>query len=83
MTSEEALRQLKYCHPIKCRTPSGIEFEIQSLDKHGLIWYRTRPRMKGCLNNYSRLSDSQMLEWLGNIEILTEKEATEDVTTSD
>lgn len=77
MAPDEALKRLRYCRPVSCRVPDdgrggqlGLEFTIESKDAHGLIWYRTRPRRPGGLNNYCRLSDYQMLNWLESLELL-------------
>lgn len=68
MTPNEGLQQLKQGQSITCINPaSGIRFEIQSKLSHGLAWYRVFPARIGCLNRYSRLSDDDMLRWLGSL----------------
>jgi hypothetical protein len=69
MTPADALIRLKRGESLDCVTPKGIPFQIQVKLAAGLAWYRTRPARKGCLNRYSRLSDSDVLDWLGRVTI--------------
>lgn len=67
--SEYALQQLKRGIAVNCVTPSGNQFQIQSKLSYGIAFYRVFPARKGCLNRFSRLSDTQMLEWLNSVEV--------------
>lgn len=67
MTAIEALNHLKRGNSLACVTPSGTHFEIRSKLSYSLAWYRVFPARAGCLNRYSRLSDEEMLQWLGGI----------------
>lgn len=75
MTPNEALQQLKRGNSLVCVTPNGTEFEIRSKLAYGTTWYRAYPTYRGCLNHYSRLSDDDMLQWLGSLTLtgLTER----------
>lgn len=70
MTPQEALEQLKRGNSVDCVTPAGVSFRIASKLSYGLAWYRTYPTRKGCLNRFSRLSDGDMLQWLGSVVIM-------------
>lgn len=70
MTPQEALEQLKCGNSLACVTPAGVSFRIASKLSYGLAWYRTYPTRKGCLNRFSRLSDDDMLQWLGSVVIM-------------
>lgn len=72
MSTNEALQQLKRGHSLNCVTPSGVSFRIESKLSYGIAWYRTRPITKGCLNRFSRLSDDDMLQWLGSVTVVWE-----------
>lgn len=69
MTPHEALTRLKHGIPITCYTPDGTWFRIESKLSFNIAWYRTRPVRKGCLNRFSRLSDSDMLQWLTSVNV--------------
>lgn len=69
MTPDNALQQLKRGNSFNCVTPSGSHFQIQSKLSYGIAWYRAFPARKGCLNRYSRLSDSELLQWLGSVKV--------------
>lgn len=60
----EALGILRHGGTLACVTPEGRHFQIQSKLSFGIPWYRVRPARRGCLNQYSRLDDSEMLQWL-------------------
>jgi hypothetical protein len=67
MSATDALNELKRGNAVDYVTPDGKPFQIQSKLSHGLSWYRVRPTTRGCLNNYSRLTDSDMLQWLESV----------------
>lgn len=69
MDANQALNNLKRGQSVTRMTPSGVEFRIESKLSHGLAWYRAFPARKGCLNRFSRLSDTDMLQWLGNVTV--------------
>lgn len=70
MTYNDALQQLKRGNSINCITPEGTRFQIQSKLFYRIAWYRAFPARKGCLNRFSRLSDSEILQWLGSVEVI-------------
>lgn len=69
MSTDDALRQLKSGDSVNCITPDGKQFQIQSKVDYGIAWYRSYPARRGCLNNYSRLSDDQLRQWLESVEV--------------
>lgn len=72
MTTTEALDHLKRGNSLDCINPhNNASFQIQSKLSYGLAWYRVFPARIGCLNRYSRLSDEEMLRWLGSVTITT------------
>ena len=71
MSSETALQRLKSGHAVECVAPNGTAFRIESKLSHGLAWYRAQPARQGCLNQFSRLSDIVLRDWLENVTIVT------------
>lgn len=71
MSADDALEQLQRGNSVSCMTPNGTKFRIESKLSYGIAWYRSRPVRRGCLNRFSRLTDSQMLEWLNNVTIVS------------
>lgn len=69
MSVNEAFQQLQHGGTVNCVTPSGVRFQIRSKVSYGIPWYRSFPARRGCLNRYSRLSDSELRQWLESVRI--------------
>lgn len=68
MSTDDAFQQLQHGNSVNCVT-DGRLFQIQSKIDSGIAWYRAFPARRGCLNRFSRLSDSELRQWLESVTV--------------